>query len=174
MHETAIADRPRRGHGQGYQTMTGAVPQPSTVREYLLAIQAGAAEPPTAARLLGISIVEVGDRHAVFALVPRLEHLNGNSAVHGGFLATLADFVLVGAINHIAVTSTVATVALNVTYQRAVTLATGEIRAAGTVLHATERTATVEAKITDLAGQLHAHATATCVISHPPVPEPSR
>lgn len=154
--------------------MTRTGTQPSTVREYLLAIQAGAAEPPTAARLLGISIVEVGDRRAVFALVPRFEHLNGNSAVHGGFLATLADFVLVGAINHIAVTSTVATVALNVTYQRAVTLATGEIRAAGTVLHATARTATVEARITDLAGQLHAHATATCVISHPPISQVPR
>jgi uncharacterized protein (TIGR00369 family) len=136
------------------------------VGEVLRAIQAGELTPPPAASLLGVHIVDVGNNTATFGLIPQRQHLNGTGgAVHGGFLATLADFALCSAVNDIPPSVAVATAGLHITYQRPVTLDTGEIRATATVLHRTARTATVEARITDLSDRLHAHATATCVIT---------
>jgi uncharacterized protein (TIGR00369 family) len=145
----------------------GKAGHPETLKDYLLSIQAGTAEPPPAARLLGVHIIEISDGRAVFGLIPHVGHLNGNGAVHGGFIATLADFALGCAVNTIPVTSIVSTAALNITYQQPITLATGEVRATAKVLHRTPRVAAVQARITDLAGGLYAHAMATCIVTQP-------
>lgn len=135
-----------------------------TMRDVLLAIRAGRLRPPPAAELLGLRIVDVGPGTAVFALLLRTEHLNATGTVNGGLLAALADYALCAAVNDVPAASSVATAGLNITYQRPATLATGELRANGRVLHRTPRTATVEASITDAAGDLHAHALATIVV----------
>lgn len=145
----------------------GNAGHPETLKDYLLSIQAGTAEPPPAARLLGVHIIEISDGRAVFGLIPNVEHLNGNGAVHGGFIATLADFALGCAVNTVPVTSIVSTAALNISYQQPITLATGEVCATAKVLHMTPRVAAVQARITDLAGDLYAHAMATCIVTQP-------
>lgn len=136
-----------------------------TMREVLLAIRSGALEPPPAALLVGARIVDIADGGAVFALTPRAEHLNLNQTVHGGLLATLADFALCCAVNDVPATASVATAGLSLTYQRPVTLATGEVVATARVLHRTGRTASVEVRVTDGAGRLHAHAVGTVVVA---------
>lgn len=137
---------------------------PPSMRDVLLAIRSGALEPPPAARLLNLRIIDVDDGLAVFGLTPRLEHLNGNGTVNGGLVATLADFAVCAAVNDVPITCTVATAGLNITYQRPITLETGEIHATGRLLHRTARTASVEARVTDLDGRLHAHAVGTVVL----------
>lgn len=136
-----------------------------TLRDVLLAIRSGALDPPPAALLVGLEIIDVGDGTAVFALTPRSEHLNANGTVNGGILATLVDFALSTSVNDVDAATGVATAGLSITYQRPVTVATGEVRATATVLHRTTRTASVEVRVTDGTGLLHAHATGTVVLT---------
>lgn len=137
---------------------------PPSMRDVLLAIRSGALEPPPAARLLNLHIIDIADGLAVFGLTPRLEHLNGNGTVNGGLIATLADFAVCAAVNDVPITCTVATAGLNITYQRPITIETGEVHATGRLLHRTARTASVEARVTDLNGRLHAHGVGTVVL----------
>jgi uncharacterized protein (TIGR00369 family) len=134
------------------------------LRDVLEGIRAGRFPPPPAAALLGLEIVEIGDGTAVFALTPAPEHLNATGTVNGGLLATLADFAVCCAVSDVPASAAVSTAGLHVTYQQAVTLQTGRVRATASVLHRTARAATVEARITDARGRLHAHATATVVV----------
>jgi uncharacterized protein (TIGR00369 family) len=47
---------------------------------------------------------------------------------------------------------------------RAITSATGTVRAIGRLIHAGSRIATAEGRIEDAAGKLYAHATTTCIV----------
>ena len=113
--------RPERSHNRSAGTAPSG-PEP-TMRDVLLAIRADQLDPPPAAALLGLRIIDVGPGTAVFALVPRTEHLNADGTVNGGLLAALADYALCGAVNDVPAASGVATAALSITYQRPATLA---------------------------------------------------
>jgi uncharacterized protein (TIGR00369 family) len=136
-----------------------------TMRDVLLAIRSGSLEPPPAALLVGLRIVEVTHGGAAFGLTPSPDHLNADGTVNGGLLATLVDFALCSAVNDVDATAAVATAGLSITYQRPVTLATGEVVANAHVLHRTGRTASVEVRVTDEQGLLHAQAMGTVVVS---------
>jgi acyl-CoA thioesterase len=138
---------------------------PPLVSDVLRAIREGFLQPPPAAHLLGIRVVDVAPGRARLSLMPAASHLNGNGKVHGGLLATLADFAVVCSVNDVPATTNVVTAALNLTYQRPVTLSTGEVLASGELVHLRGRTALVRATLTDLAGELYVHATGTCIIS---------
>ncbi len=47
---------------------------------------------------------------------------------------------------------------------RAITAATGRVRAEGKVIHAGRQTATAEGRLVDAGGRLYAHATTTCIL----------
>jgi uncharacterized protein (TIGR00369 family) len=119
--------------------------------DVLLAIGAGTLEPPPAALLVGLRIVEVTSGFASFCLAPRPEHLNADGTVNGGLLATLVDFALCSAVNDVDATAGVVTAGLSITYQRPVTVATGEV--------------SVQVRVTDRRGLLHATALGTVVVS---------
>jgi uncharacterized protein (TIGR00369 family) len=53
---------------------------------------------------------------------------------------------------------------LNVKFLRPVTVATGRLTCTGSVLQRGRRTALAEARLTDTAGRLVAHATSSCLI----------
>jgi uncharacterized protein (TIGR00369 family) len=53
---------------------------------------------------------------------------------------------------------------LNVKFLRAVAVASGRLRCAGTVLQRGRRTALAEARLTDAEDRLIAHATSSCLI----------
>ena len=59
------------------------------------------------------------------------------------------------------------TVEIKVNLLRPLTRDTGPVRCEGTVIHAGTRTALTEARLTDAAGKLLAHATSTCLILRP-------
>ncbi len=50
---------------------------------------------------------------------------------------------------------------------RPVVVGTGRLRAEGRVIHGGSRLATADARLTDLAGKLYAHAVGTCLIFTP-------
>ena len=56
------------------------------------------------------------------------------------------------------------TLEMKVNYVRPMRRETGEVRCEAEVLHAGGRVATAEGRITDAAGKLYAHGTATCML----------
>ena len=53
---------------------------------------------------------------------------------------------------------------LSVKFLRGLDVAAGPVRCEGRVLHSGRRTALAEARLTDAAGRLYAHATSTCLV----------
>lgn len=133
--------------------------------DYLRKIAAGEVPAPPISRLLGFSVTEAGEGHAVFQVTPGEEHYNPIGVVHGGLAATLLDSAM-----GVAVHSTLGpgegytTLEIKVNYVRPMTRDTGPVRAIGDVVHVGRRTATAAARLEDADGKLLAHATSTCLI----------
>ncbi|GCE30898.1 phenylacetic acid degradation protein [Dictyobacter alpinus] len=142
--------------------------------EYLKAIQAGELPPPPISPLLDMQITEVKEGRVTFALEPAEYQYNPLGSVHGGVLASLLDSSLGCAVQSLLPAGTgYTTIELKINYVRAVTHTTGMIYSEGTVIHMGGRIATAEARATDKAGKLYAHATTTCLIMRPERSKPS-
>jgi uncharacterized protein (TIGR00369 family) len=133
--------------------------------ELLHRIAAGLLPAPPVAELVGFTPSYVAPGHVVFDYRPREEHYNPLGSVHGGILTTVLDTAM-GCAVHSELDAGVAyaTVELKTSFVKAVTLASGLLRAEGTVVHHGSRMATAEAKLTDAGGRLYAHATSTVMI----------
>ena len=134
--------------------------------EMLQAVIEGTVGPPPIADLLGMSLVEVQEGRAVFAVEPAEWMYNPIGSVHGGIAATLLDSCM-GCAIHSTLPAGIgyATSDLQIRYARGITLDTGRIVAEGTVVHAGRRLATAEGRLTVKdTGKLLAHATTACVL----------
>jgi uncharacterized protein (TIGR00369 family) len=133
--------------------------------EFLHRIASGQIPPPPVAELVGFGPTLVMPGHVVFAYEPREEHYNPLGSVHGGILTTVLDTVMGCAVQSLlAEDITYVTIELKTSFVRPVLLATGSLRAEGTVVHAGSRVATAEAKLFDAEGRLFAHATSTLLV----------
>ncbi|MBC9031867.1 PaaI family thioesterase [Sphingomonas sp. JC676] len=122
------------------------------------------AQPPIG-RTLGISLVEVEEGRAVFEGDPDARSLNPMDTIHGGYTATLLDSACgIATHSRLAAGQTYTTLELKIAYHRAMTPATGKVRAVGTVLSFGRRVAFAEAKLTDSKGRLIASATSTLLV----------
>jgi uncharacterized protein (TIGR00369 family) len=136
--------------------------------DFLRAIMRGEVAGPPISALLGMEIDEVDEGRVVFGVEPREYLYNPAGVVHGGLAATLCDSAMtcaVAATLPAGVATT--TVELKVNFVRPIVEATGRLRCEGQVIHAGGRIATAEARVTDAAGALYAHATTTCLIMRP-------
>jgi uncharacterized protein (TIGR00369 family) len=125
---------------------------------------AGGARPNMAAAL-DFNLVEVGDGVAVFEGAPTSAVYNPMGTVHGGYAATLLDSACGCAVHSkLAPGQGYTTLELKVAYHRAMTEATGPVRAEGKVLTFGRRAAFAEARLTDLDGRLYATATSTLLV----------
>ena len=116
-------------------------------------------------KVLGFHLVEAGDGHAVFTGRPGPHHYNPQGVVHGGYAATLLDSAMGCAIQtKLAAGISYGTVELKINYVRAITDATGLVRATGTAVHVGRRLATAEGRLTDATGRLFAHGSTTCMV----------
>lgn len=130
------------------------------------AIADGLIPPPPIARLLGFELVEVAFGRVVFAFEPQEWMYNPLGSVHGGVAATVLDSCM-GCAVHTTLDAGVGytTTDLQVRYLRPMNLATGRVRAEGTVVHGGRRTATAEGRlVAEGDGTLLAHATTGCAI----------
>jgi uncharacterized protein (TIGR00369 family) len=133
--------------------------------DFLRAVRDGELAPPPIAVLLGMRLVEVEPDRAVFECLAGEQHYNPIGVVHGGLAMTLLDSAMTCAIQTRAPAgSGFTTVEAKTNFVRPITVATGVIRAIGSVLHAGSRLATAEGRLVDAAGKLHAHATTTCIV----------
>lgn len=136
--------------------------------DYLRAIASGEIPRPPIAWSLGFQLAEVEEGRAVFTMEPAEYHYNPIGVVHGGVAATLCDSAMGSALHSLLPKGVgYTTVELKINLLRPITLTTGPVRCEGTVIHAGSRTALTEARLTDAAGKLLAHATSTCMILRP-------
>jgi len=110
-------------------------------------------------------LIEVEEGRAVFTSTPSEYHYNPAGVVHGGMAATLLDSAMgIAVLSSLPAGMIFTTLELKVNFLRAMTTATGEVRAEGHVVHRGRSTAVVEARLIDAAGKLLATASSTCLI----------
>ena len=112
---------------------------------------------------LGLELLRFADGEAELAMLPRDEHLNSWSVVHGGVLMTLLDVAMAHAARAPVKGSPgdprgVVTVEMKTAFMRP---GTGALRARGRVLHRTSSLAFCEGSIVGADDTLLAHATGT-------------
>lgn len=133
--------------------------------EFLRAIRDGKLPPPPIAELLGFSLVEVEPGHAVFEVIPGEKHYNPIGVVHGGLAMTLLDSAMGVCIHtQLPAGTGYTTLEAKTNLIRAITSATGKLRATAKVVHVGKRVATAEGRLEDAHDKLYAHATTTCLV----------
>jgi uncharacterized protein (TIGR00369 family) len=132
------------------------------------ALIAGKFPPPSIATTLGFTLAEVEVGKAVFVGEPSERILNPLGIVHGGFALTLIDSCC-GCAAHTTLSAGVGytTVETKVNFVRAITPATGPVRAEGRVVARGRTIITTEGTLTDSAGKLLAHGTSTLMVLRP-------
>jgi uncharacterized protein (TIGR00369 family) len=134
--------------------------------ESLHRIGSGLLPPPPVAELVGFQPVFITPGYVVFSYEPREEHYNTLGAVHGGIITTVLDTVMGCAVHsQLDADSAPVTIELKTSFVRPVTLASGLLRAEGSVVHGGKRIATADAKLLDEHGTLFAHASSTFLVS---------
>lgn len=114
-------------------------------------------------RTLGVSLREIGDRHAVMQVRVTRRHANYFGGVHGGLIATLVDTVSFFPRPLLPSGRPCTTTNLQVSYLRAPKI--GEtLTARAELLHAGRRTASVVARVEDAEGRLVAHGSTTLLV----------
>ena len=142
--------------------------QPTTGLDQMRALMDGELPPPPIAELMDFRPVTVEEGRVVFAGTPGRQHYNPIGTVHGGVLATLLDSATGCAVHSTLPAGTGYTsLDLSVRFLRPVSVGSGTLRCTGEVLNAGRRTALAEARLTDAAGKLLAHATSTCLLLRP-------
>ena len=95
----------------------------------------------------------MGDGRATFELAVRPEHLNPHGVVHGGVVATLADYAMGGALtSRLDAGERCATLEMKLNY--VASAARGRLRAEAAVAHRGRRVAVLEVRVSDDAGRL--------------------
>lgn len=133
--------------------------------EILQAMASGELPPPPIMHLIDGQGMRVEEGSVTLELEPQEFHYNPLGTVHGGVLSTLLDTAAACSVHStlppgVAYTS----MDLNVKFLRPATIASGRLTCTGEVLQRGRRTALAEARITDAAGRLIAHATSSCLI----------
>lgn len=120
---------------------------------------------PPIGRTLDFALVEVAEGRAVFEGEPDGRTYNPLGTVHGGYAATLLNSACgIATHSRLAPGQSYTTLELKVAYHRAMTAATGRVRAEGTVISIGRRVAFAEARLTDANGRLLASATSTLLV----------
>jgi uncharacterized protein (TIGR00369 family) len=97
--------------------------------------------------------------------IPGFRHYNPIGSVHGGYAATLLDSAMGLAVHSMLPAGTgYTTLEFKISFIRGMTKDSGVVRSEGRTLNVGRRTAAAEARITDAAGRLLAHATTTCLV----------
>ena len=146
-------------------TVTAKTVGQLTGLEFLRAISRGDLPAPPVTHMLGLAAITAEEGRVVAELDPAEFHYNPLGTVHGGVLATLLDTATGCAVHSTLDTGFGYTsIDLSTKFLRPVTVASGRLRAVGTVLSRGRRTALAEAKLTDAQGRLVATAQSSCLI----------
>lgn len=116
-------------------------------------------------KTLDIRLVEAEDGRVICEARPDVHVYNPLGTVHGGFTATMLDFVCGYAVlSKMMPGQSFSTLEIKVAYHKAMTKETGLVRAEGNVVTFGRRVAYTEARLTDLEGRLYASATSSLIV----------
>jgi uncharacterized protein (TIGR00369 family) len=129
---------------------------------YWRAVADGRLPAPPISELIQMRVVDVENGRITFTCTPDGSMYNTLGMVHGGAVCTLLD-TATGCALHTTLPEGVgfSTVEIKVNFLKAVTVASGTLTAAGTVVKAGSRIGFAEANATDASGDLVATATST-------------
>ncbi len=132
--------------------------------EFLRGLLDGTLPAPPFAEVMDVWPREVERGRVVFEAGPSSRLYNPMGLVHGGWLALVLDTAMGCAVHSVlAAGEGYTTVDLRTTFVKAVRETTGRVRCEGYVLHAGERVASAEGRITSSDGTLLAHGSETCL-----------
>ena len=133
--------------------------------ELLQAMSSGELPRPPIMDLIGAAGLHATEGSVTVELDPREFHYNPLGTVHGGIISTLLDTAAACSV-HSTLPAGVGytSMDLSVKFLRPVTVDSGRLTCTGTVLQRGRRTALAEARLTDAAGRLIAHATSSCLL----------
>ncbi|MFE3176336.1 PaaI family thioesterase [Amycolatopsis sp. NPDC059090] len=135
---------------------------------YLRAVAAGEAAQPPAAATLGFELRLAEPGRAELGFVPAAAHLNPIGIVLGGVCSAVCDAACGCAVLSVLPPGARHTTQnLNVSFVREVTVRSGPMTCAASVLRIGRRTALAQASLADAGGRLHVHATSTFVVTPP-------
>jgi uncharacterized protein (TIGR00369 family) len=133
--------------------------------ELLQAMSAGDFPAPPIMHLIDALGMRVEEGSVTLELDPQEFHYNPLGTVHGGVLSTLLDTAAACSVHStLPAGAGYTSMDLNVKFLRPATIASGRLTCTGSVMQRGRRTALAEARITDAAGRLIAHATSSCMI----------
>lgn len=133
--------------------------------QQLQAMRDGELPPPPIMATLGFTDLRPEPGRVVVEMPAAEFHYNPLGGVHGGVISTLLDTAAACAVHTtLAVGEVYTSVDLTVKFLRPVTVASGLLTCEGTVIQRGRRTALAQARLSDEAGRLVAHATSTCMI----------
>jgi uncharacterized protein (TIGR00369 family) len=136
--------------------------------DFLRAMRDGALPAAPIAQLMGFRLAEVESGSVVFECTPGPQHYNPIGVVHGGLAMTLLDSAMGCCVqSKMPAGSGYTTLEAKTNLVRAITSATGKLRAVGKLVHLGKSIATAEGRLEDEAGKLYAHATTTCILLTP-------
>lgn len=149
-------------------TLSAKAAQTMSGLDFFQAVLAGEIPLAPIGALMDFALSEAVHGSVVFSLTPSEFHYNPIGIVHGGLAATLLDSAMSCAV-HTTLAAGVGytTAEIKVNYVRAITAATGRLRAIGQVIHTGRRIATAEGKLVDANDKLYAHGTTTGLIFQP-------
>ena len=160
-----VAPARERNHAWADPMLTASAARETDGLTFLGRMAAGEVPPPPIAAMLGMTVLEVEAGRVVFGLEPAEYHYNPIGSVHGGVFATLLDSACGCAVHStLAPGSGYTTLDLSVKFLRGLSADSGPVRCEGLVVHRGRRTALAEARLTDAAGRLVAHATSSCLL----------
>ncbi len=133
--------------------------------EFLQKMIRGELPVPPIAQTLDFYLIEVEAGRAVFQGRPSRAHYNPIATVHGGYHATLLDSAMACAVQTLCEAGRAyTTLEFKINCVRALTEATGPVRAEGKVVASGRRMATAEGRLVDSEGRLYSHGTTTCML----------
>ncbi len=139
--------------------------------DYLRSLGDGRTPLPPMYRLFNFRLLEAEKGRVLFEATPAEYQCNVLGIVHGGFACTVLDSATASAVvSLLPANADLTTLEIKVNFVRAVKLETGTLRCEAKVIHAGQRVATAEAKMTDSEGTVYAHAVSTLLISRPEPP----
>jgi len=133
--------------------------------DMLRKIVSGDLPAPPISKTLSFGMTEVGEGRAVFAGMPKPEHLNPIGTVHGGWTATIMDSALACAVQTMLKQGEAfTTTEFKVNLIRPVTPETGVVTCEANVVSRGRTTGVSECRVTDARGRIMAFGTETCAI----------
>ena len=133
--------------------------------DYLRKIASADHPAPPMGHLMNLRLVVVERGRIVYEATPQEYHYNASGVVHGGFAATILDSAMGCAVHSwLDGGDRYTTLELKVNYLKAMTTATGPVRAIATLVSIGRTVALAEARLVDFSDVLYAHGTSTLLI----------